>query len=92
MRREVPLRLLGATGFEAADRISATADGECTCDFCQGWRATNALQNGGSSCHVLASADADLQRVVGAWDRLPAAMRKAVLALVGSVEPAIVTG
>jgi hypothetical protein len=32
----------------------------------------------------VASLDADLQRVVAAWDRLPVAIRKATLALVGS--------
>ncbi len=71
-------------GFEPAASFDATADGDCSCDFCQGWREPNALQNGGSSCHVLASANFDLQRVVNAWDGLPTAMRRAVLALVGT--------
>ncbi len=46
------------------------AYGDCSCDFCQGWRAANPLQNGGSNCPGLASTDADLQRVVGAWEGL----------------------
>jgi hypothetical protein len=63
--------------------LDATANGDCSCDVCQGWRAANALQNGGSSCHVMASADADLQAVIAAWGGLSEPMRAAVMALVG---------
>jgi hypothetical protein len=72
---------VGATGFEAADKIAVTADCECPCDFCHGWRAANALQRDDSKCLDLASLDADFQRVVSAWGGLPQAIRRAILAL-----------
>jgi hypothetical protein len=43
-----------------------------------------ALQNDGSKCPDLASFDADLQRVISAWDGLPEAIRRAILALIGT--------
>ena len=42
---------------------------------------------GGSDCPALASLDADLQRVGGAWDGLPTHIRKTILALVAFAEP-----
>jgi hypothetical protein len=81
-----------AAGIEPASDFAVTRDLACSCIVCEECRAANALQNGGSNCHFLASADADLQRVVGVWDGLPGAMRKAILALVGSIEPAVDAG
>jgi hypothetical protein len=75
-------------GVEPNLDSDATADGNCVCANCSGCRAANALQGGRSDCPALASLDADLQRVVGAWDGLPAHMRKTILALVGFAEPA----
>ena len=64
-----------------------TADGDCGCVNCPACCTANALQGGRSDCPALASLDADLQRVVGAWDGLPTHIRKTILALVGFVEP-----
>jgi hypothetical protein len=52
--------------------------------ICEGCRAALALQTGHSNCLELASIDADLQRVIAAWHGLPAVIRKAVIALIGS--------
>jgi hypothetical protein len=54
---------------------------DCTCDFYQDWRAANALQKVGSSCRDEALPDADLQRVISAWNGLPEVLRSAILAL-----------
>jgi hypothetical protein len=59
-----------AAGIEPSDDFDATGSSICNCENCQG--------------HFLASLDADLQRVMAAWERLPKAMRKAVLAIVVS--------
>jgi hypothetical protein len=75
-----------AAGIEPASDFDVSADADCTCDFCQGWRAAMALQNEGSNCLDLAQLDADLQQVISAWDRLPQAIRKAVTALVNTVD------
>jgi hypothetical protein len=70
-------------GVEPNLNSDATGDGDCVCDFWPGCRAANALQDGCSNCPALASLDADLQRVVGAWEGLPEHVRKTILALVG---------
>ena len=77
--------LVGATGFEAADKIDATTNDDCPCDFCQGWRAAIALQSRGSNCLDVARLDADLQRMISAWGRLPEAIRRAILVLLGEL-------
>ncbi|MGA2258721.1 MAG: hypothetical protein ABSG53_28980 [Thermoguttaceae bacterium] len=46
-----------------------------------------ALHGNGSNCHSLAQPDADLQRVISAWAVQPEAIRRAILALVGYVQP-----
>jgi hypothetical protein len=51
-------------------------------DLCQSSCAAQALHAGGLNC--LSSLDADLQCVIAAWDGLPAAIRTATLALIGS--------
>jgi hypothetical protein len=73
-------------GVEPNLNSDATADGDCSCVNCPKCGAANALQDGHFDCPALASLDTDLQRVVGAWDGLPAHMRKTILALVGFVE------
>ena len=70
-----------AAGFEPVAEFAATADGDCLCDFCQGWRAANALQTGGCKSPDLASLDSDLRRVISAWDGLPDAIRRAILVM-----------
>jgi hypothetical protein len=81
---DLRLPKLEAAGIEPAIDSFLSLNADCGCDFCQGWRAANALQMGGPVCLLLTSVDADLQRVIEAWDELPAAMRRAVLALVGA--------
>lgn len=68
-------------GFEPDGDFDVTADGDCPCDFCQGWRAALALQNDVTSCRDVALADADLQHVVWTWNALPMAIRLAINAL-----------
>jgi len=76
---------VGATGFESAGDFDVTADWECPCDFCLGWRAANALQNNGSRCLDVASFDGDLQQVISSWDGLPEPMRRAIMAIIGPI-------
>ena len=76
-------RVVGATGFEPAGDFVATADADCTCDFCRGWRAALALQSNDSKSHIVAPPDADLQRVKSAWGSLPTHVRTTVLGLLG---------
>jgi hypothetical protein len=73
-----------AAGIEPANDFAVSLNADCVCDFCQGWRAANALQTGGFNCHIVAPDDADLQRVISAWHGLPEAIRRAVLALIGT--------
>jgi hypothetical protein len=61
--------------------FEVTDSGHCDCEFCQGWRAARALQNGHTNCHNVASLGPDLQRLIAAWDGLPEAIRKAATAL-----------
>jgi hypothetical protein len=74
-------------GVEPTIEFDGTDCKHGVCVNCPGCGAANALQDGRSDCPGLASIDADLQRVVGAWDRLPEHIRKAILALVEFVEP-----
>jgi hypothetical protein len=76
--------VVGATGFEPVSEIDATTNGSCGCEFCQGYRAANALHSRHSNCLDVALLDADLQRVIAAWDGLPAAIRRAALALIST--------
>ena len=64
--------------------FDATASRTCTCDFCQGWRAANALQTAGSRSPDVASLDSDLELVTAVWGDLPVAIRQAILALIGA--------
>ena len=63
--------------------FDANATVDRCCGDCSEFCAANALQSGHSNCPALTPIDADLQRVVGAWDGLPMAIRKAILVLVG---------
>ncbi len=75
------LSSIGTTGIEPSDDFGATADSPCDCENCQQCRAAYALHLECFKGHLMASFDADLQRVVEAWDRLPEAVRKAVMVL-----------
>jgi hypothetical protein len=48
-----------------------------------------ALQNDGSSRPGVAFLDADLQRVISAWAVQPEAIKGAIMALVGIIEPPV---
>jgi hypothetical protein len=74
----------GAAGIEPASCSTLTESASCLCENCQHPCAARALQTGGPNCHLVSSFDADLQRVIAAWDGLPAAIRRATLALIGS--------
>jgi hypothetical protein len=71
-------------GIEPASCSNSSESPCCLCENCQDPCAARALQPGGPNCHFLSSLDADLQRVIAAWDGLPAAIRQATLALIGS--------
>ena len=73
--------LVEAAGIEPSDDFGATADSPCDCENCQQCRAAYALHFECFKGQFLASLDADLQRVIGEWDRLPEAVRGAVMAL-----------
>ena len=61
-------------GVEPNLNSDATAYGDCGYVNCPKCGAANVLQDGHFDCLALASLDNDLQRVVGAWDGLPAHM------------------
>jgi hypothetical protein len=71
-------------GLEPLVDFDATENAASTSIDRQQGGAARALHSGGPNCQLLSSLDPDLQRVIAAWDGLPAAIRKATLALVGS--------
>ena len=73
-----------AAGIEPASPAESTVNRDCGSVKCHHPCAARALHSGRLNCPYLASLDADLQRVIAAWDGLPDAIRKAVLALIGS--------
>ena len=75
-------------GVEPTDAESVSAVSDCGCGDCSCCGAANALQGPVANYPALASLDADLQRVLAAWDGLPPHIRKTVLALVGFVDSA----
>ena len=75
---------MAEAGIEPASDFNATGKLPCGCVICENCRAALALHFGRPGWLELASADADLQRVVTAWTDLPDAIRRALIALVGS--------
>jgi hypothetical protein len=75
------------SGIEPAFNSDATDFLPCGCVNCQQCRAARALHLGCPDWLYVASADADLQRVIAAWDALPQAIRAAVMAVIGTVAP-----
>jgi len=73
-----------AAGIEPASCCESSADCGCGCGKCDHPAAAPALRPGGLNCHFLASLDANLQSIIAAWDELPRAIRRAMLALIGS--------
>lgn len=73
-----------AAGIEPSDDFAATGKLPCGCVICEECRAALALQNWRPEWLEVAFDDADLQRVVESWERLPTPMRRAILALVNS--------
>jgi hypothetical protein len=70
-----------AAGIVPASCSNITKSDCCLYEHCQHPCAARALHSGGLNCHFLTSLDADLQRVLAAWERLPPAIRRATLAL-----------
>jgi hypothetical protein len=76
--------LFGDRGVEPLGDFDAKRNSASTSIDRQQGAAARALHSGGPNCHCLASLDADLQRVIAAWDGLPTAIRRATLALIGA--------
>jgi len=68
-------------GLEPRAVFDVTENHESTCVRCQEGSAAQVLHTGGIICHLMSSLDADLQRVIAAWDGLPAAILKAIATL-----------
>jgi len=58
-------------GIEPVGDIDATTGGICDCEFCEGYRAAMTLHSGRSNWLDVAFLDADLQRIIAAWNKLP---------------------
>ena len=72
-----------AAGIEPSVEIAANDNQPCACENCQQCRAAYALHSECFSRHLLASFDADLQRVIDGWGSLSVSVRSAIEALVG---------
>jgi len=79
-------RVCRRPGIEPAFGFLATGKLPCCCAICEECRAAGALHFPHTAWLELASFDPDLRRVIAAWSGLPAAIRKAILVLVGSLE------
>jgi hypothetical protein len=73
-----------AAGIEPQSYFTVNDGDLCSCENCEGCRAAYALHFECYKCHLLASFDADLQRVIKQWKQLPKAMRNAVVVLMES--------
>jgi hypothetical protein len=71
-------------GFEPTCDSAANDDVPCACEKCRQARAALALHSGCFKWLESALNDADLRRVVAAWDGMPEAIRRALVALIGS--------
>jgi hypothetical protein len=71
----------GIAVFESA--ANSEVIDNCCCIYvnCQKGCAANALHPEFLGCLEMALTDADLQRVLAAWEHLPEAIRRAILAL-----------
>jgi hypothetical protein len=74
------------SGFEPAPDFLLSDCAGCGYADCEMCRAANALQAGRLRWLELALNDAELQRLIVAWSSVPNAIRKAVVALIGSQE------
>jgi|HubBroStandDraft_6_1064221.scaffolds.fasta_scaffold99499_2 hypothetical protein len=81
------MRSVKAAGIEPGCHFNGTASGCFLCENREHPSAARALHAGGLNCHFLSSLDADLQRVVAAWDELSEPIKSAVLAFVDSQWP-----
>lgn len=72
-----------AAEVEPTTDIAVTPVDDCSYGDCPCCGAVNVLQVLRADCPALASLDADLQRVLAAWDGVPRHIKKTVLALIG---------
>ncbi len=75
-----------AAGIEPSNDLAATGLLPCGCVICEKCRAALALHSWRPEWLEVAFDDAELQRVVELWDRLPFAIRAAIKALLWSHE------
>jgi hypothetical protein len=73
-----------AAGIEPSNDFAATGLLPCGCVICEECRAALALQSWRPEWLEVAFDDADLQRVVESWDRLPVTMRQAIVSMVSA--------
>jgi hypothetical protein len=73
--------MLDGGGWVAGIEPSSYAESTVNCQLLC---APRALDPGGFNCHFVASLDADLQRMIAAWEGLPAAIRRAIVGLADS--------
>jgi len=73
-------------GFEPEPDFVSNNGEHCGYADCEMGRAANALHSGCLKWLELALNDADLPSVIVKWGELPVAIRKAMLALVGSLD------
>jgi hypothetical protein len=64
-----------AAGIEPSADFATSESGVCDCENCQECRAARALHFECFKSQFLASLDADVQRVVAAWNKLGPATR-----------------
>jgi hypothetical protein len=75
-RSSAGLVISWVAGIEPASCAEPTLNCLCACVKCQHPCAARALHSGGLNCQFMASLDAELQRVIAAWDGLPVAILK----------------
>jgi hypothetical protein len=80
----IVVTLVGATGFEPEPDSASSNCTSCSCVDCEMCRAANALHFGRFQWLETALNDADLQRVIASWATMPAATKRAVIAVAES--------
>jgi hypothetical protein len=81
LQEKVIGQAVGATGFEPALDFSSSDCVDCSCADCDVCRAANALQTGRLNWLEVALNDADLEKVIHTWNKLPQSFRQAILSI-----------